>query len=76
MLIRKPRMELMSCPFCGSDKVKLRRNNRTVINGETERNTYCYCTVCDCRSGRILYKDYNEKQDAENMAITIWNRRR
>ena len=69
------RREIKNCPFCGSDKVKLRRKNRTVIKKETKRNTYCYCTVCDSRSGRILYDNYETNDEAETKAIELWNRR-
>jgi Lar family restriction alleviation protein len=66
---------LKNCPFCGSTMVKLRKKNRTVINGNTERNTYCYCTVCDVRGTRILYRDYEFPKEAEDKAIELWNRR-
>lgn len=69
------RRNISDCPFCGSDKVKLRQKNRTVINGVEKRNTFCYCTICDSRGTRILYDDFEHHIEAENKAIEMWNRR-
>lgn len=69
------RREIKNCPFCGSNGVKIRKKNRTVIGGTEKRNTFCYCTVCDSRGTRVLYEDFTRHIDAENKAIEMWNRR-
>lgn len=69
------RREIKNCPFCGSNRIKLRRKNRTIIKGIEKRNTFCYCTVCDSRGTRVLYEDFEHHIDAENKAIEMWNRR-
>lgn len=69
-----PRHSLKKCPLCGS-YMKLRRRNRTIINGKQERNTFCYCKTCDLRGPRVLYKDYETSEEAEQKAINLMNRR-
>lgn len=65
---------ISSCPFCGG-YAKLRRKNRTMVNGLVVRNTYVYCPTCDCRGGRVLYKECENYNLAEEKAIDVWNRR-
>ena len=67
--------DIKKCPFCGS-YAKLRKKNRTVINGQTVRNTYIYCPICDSRGGRVLYKDFDTSDEAEQEAKNLWNRRK
>ena len=69
------RREIKSCPFCGSEKIKIRKKNRTVIGGVEKRNTFCYCTVCDGRGSRVLYEGFEHQYEAEEKAIELWNRR-
>lgn len=67
--------DIKACPFCGS-YAKLRRKNRTIINGQTVRNTFIYCPVCDARGTRILYNDFETSEEAEQEAKNMWNRRK
>lgn len=69
------RRNISVCPFCGSNKVKIRKKNRTVIGGVEKRNTFCYCTICDSRGARVLYEDFEHQLEAEEKAIELWNRR-
>ena len=62
------------CPLCGS-MARLRRKNRTVVDGEQVRNCYVYCPECDARGPRILYKYFTVSSDAEEVAISMWNQR-
>lgn len=70
-----PNKNLLKCPFCGA-YAKLRRKNRTTIGGETFRNTFVYCPTCDGRGSRVLYRDFEDAESAENHAIELWNRRK
>lgn len=66
--------ELKKCPFCGGE-AKLRKKNRTIINGETKRNCYVHCCDCDARAERFVYYDYAEPRYFHEKAIEAWNQR-
>ena len=68
-------IELKPCPFCGG-KAKLRKQNRTIVEHQTQRNCYVYCTECDGRGKRYL--EGNTQEDhiiARQLAVESWNRR-
>lgn len=69
-----PDRRLLKCPFCNG-MPKLRRKNRTIINGETKRNCYVYCSTCDSRGTRFIYDDFATTEETHQKAIDAWNRR-
>lgn len=67
-------INLLPCPFCGGE-AKLRKKNRTIINGTTRRNCYVYCLDCDARAERFVYEDFAEPRYFHDRAIEAWNSR-
>lgn len=67
-------VKLKKCPFCGGYG-KLAERSRTVVKGETVRNTYVRCVRCDARGERFLYREFDSSHDAHMAAIEAWNRR-
>ena len=67
--------ELKRCPFCGG-MAKLRKQNRTIIEHQTQRNCYVYCIECDGRGKRYLEGNTQEEHImARQLAVEAWNRR-
>lgn len=66
--------KIRRCPLCGGP-ARLKKKNRTIIQGQTTRNCYVYCPDCDIRGPRILYSDYETPYIAHEEAIERWNRR-
>ena len=67
-------IELKPCPFCGGH-ARLARHSKTIFAGETHRNTYVYCSVCQSRGQRFLYQEFAAPLEAHQAAIDAWNGR-
>lgn len=67
-------IELKYCPMCGK-RARLKRKSKTIIKGETLRNTFVYCPSCDVRGPRVLYRDFDNYNLAETKAADLWNKR-
>lgn len=75
-------MELLKCPFCGSDKLKVEHKNKFKdIRSNFIRMSFSVrCNSCHARGG-IVTRDINygkeaeEISEAKNKAIEKWNMR-
>lgn len=68
-------IKLKPCPFCGGE-AKLRKKNRTIIEGNTRRNCYVYCLRCGARGTRYIEgSTEQEHMQARKMALLAWNER-
>ena len=68
--------ELKPCPFCGSTNLKLEKK-RTVYKGHKAYVASIRCNCCHARGGTVtnLTIPYAVKEDVENTAYQLWNRR-
>lgn len=67
--------DIKTCPFCGG-RAKLRKQNRTIIDHQTQRNCYVYCTECDARGKRYLEGNTSDEHIvARFLAVEAWNKR-
>ena len=68
--------ELKPCPFCGSTKLKLEKK-ATKYKGHKGYVASVRCNCCHARGGTVtnLTIPYAVKEDVENRAFKLWNRR-
>lgn len=75
-------MELLKCPFCGSDKLKVEHKNKfkDIRRNFIRMSFSVRCNCCHARGG-VVTRDipYNEQinaiSEAKNEAINKWNMR-
>ena len=74
--ISEPNFGLRPCPFCGSDKLKIKKK-ATKRNGMKTYVVSVRCNVCHARGGAVTDTTMSCSTDnsAENEAILRWNRR-
>lgn len=68
--IVKKQIEILPCPFCGSNNVKPIHYNGSY--GYSPSEDYVTCTSCGASGGRIKDSDCGNNMD---LAIKKWNRR-
>lgn len=75
-------MELLKCPFCGSDKLKVEHKNKfkDICRNFIRMSFSVRCNCCHARGGvvtrDISYNDQtNAISEAKNEAINKWNMR-
>lgn len=75
-------MELLKCPFCGSDKLKVEHKNKfkDIRRNFIRMSFSVRCNSCHARGG-VVTRDINYGKEAEeiskakNKAIEKWNTR-
>jgi Lar family restriction alleviation protein len=71
MIVSKKKVELLPCPFCGSDNVKVIEEIRN-IDFIIDDLTSVSCEQCYGRGARAMN---GTKKRRIEMAIAAWNRR-
>lgn len=75
-------MEMLKCPFCGSDKLSIIHNNRAKKRWLrwTEMTVSVRCNVCHAKGpefSKFIYEEERMKaiEEAEKAACEKWNMR-
>lgn len=67
-------LELKPCPFCSSNKVKVRYKRRRTLYGSYYTTAYVCCGSCSSR-GPVASTSHFFENELERMACEMWNRR-